>query len=474
MALSQGSLFVLQFGSSVVLARLLTPYEMGVYAVAYAITSMLGLIRAFGLNTFLIRETHPTPRVVRTVFTINALLAIATSAAIMALSRAGGAWLGEVGVQHVLVLLGLLPLIGLFDFLPATFLERHGAFRVIALINLSKTTVSTLVTIALARDAFSYMSFAWGTLAGALVGAVCLNIVGWHHVTLQPCLQDWRRVTRFGMQILMVAAVGRSVGRLSDLLLGRLVGIGELGLYSRASGLNNLLWDNLHMVIGRIVFVEFAERWRNDSPIREVYLRIVSMITALLWPAFAGLAIFAGPVVLTVYGANWTSAALPLSMLSLSGLIMTSVTMAGEIYLVSGETRQFLHYEVKRSMFGLTLFLIGCLGGLSWAAASRIGEAIGIVYFCRTDLLRITRTEVGDYPPIYRQSLILTVVACAPALLLMFANDWSARTPLLPIAAVVGLGIAAWGLCLWLMRHPLFDEARIIGRRLFRPAVQDA
>ena len=37
MAVSQGGLFIIQFGTSLVIARLLTPYEMGVFAIAVAI-----------------------------------------------------------------------------------------------------------------------------------------------------------------------------------------------------------------------------------------------------------------------------------------------------------------------------------------------------------------------------------------------------------------------------------------------------
>ncbi len=44
MMLSQGGLAVIQFGGSVVMARLLTPYEMGIYAVAAAMIGVLSTI----------------------------------------------------------------------------------------------------------------------------------------------------------------------------------------------------------------------------------------------------------------------------------------------------------------------------------------------------------------------------------------------------------------------------------------------
>jgi O-antigen/teichoic acid export membrane protein len=459
MMLSQGGLFLLQFGGSVAMARLLTPYEVGIYAVSSAIVGVLSAIRATGLNVFLIREPDLKPEALATSFTINAILAMVTAAAITALGSAGGTVLGDTGVQHVLLLLALSPLFGIFELLPAASLERIGAFRVLALINLVKVTVSTTVTISLALHGFSYMSIAWGSLANTLCGVICLNILGRRYVSLRLGLKDWRRVTRFGLQMFAAGVVGNLATKLSDLLLGRLVGVSELGLYSRASGLNGLLWENVHLIIARVVFVDFSARRRRSMPLRESYLKIVAMITALFWPAFAGMAVLAGPVILNIYGPAWTDAAVLLSLLSLSALIMTSVTMAGEIYVVSGKTGLFFRYELKRTCTGLTLFALGCMGGLPWAAASRIGDALAVVLLCKNDLHRMTRTRTSDFVPIYFQSGVLTIVGCTPAALLMIVNHWSVYTPLSAILVAVVLGVAAWILGLWLLRHVLLIEA---------------
>ena len=51
----------------------------------------------------------------------------------------------------------------------------------------------------------------------------------------------------------------------------------------------------------------------------------------------------------------------------------------------------------------------------------------------------------------------------------MAANAWSPQTSLAAIAGVVALGVAAWGAGLWLLRHPLFDEARILAQQALRP-----
>lgn len=474
MILSQGVFFVLQFGGSIVVARLLTPYEMGIYAVAYAFSNLLNTLRMLGLNSFLIREPELTPSAIATALTINVVLTTTTSAAMLALSFAGAAVFGDEGVKHVLALLSLLPLISLFEFLPAARLERIGSFRTIALVYMARVAIATAITILLAMRGFSYMSLIWGNLAGTVFSATCLTIVGWRYVSFRLGLQEWRRIAGFSLQILTISTVSNIAGQLSDLVLGRLIGLSALGLYARASSLYNLLWENLHAVIGRVVFVDFSERRRRGLSLRESYLRVVAMITGLLWPAFAGLGILSGPLIQTIYGATWISAALPLSLLAVAGMVRTSATMVSEIYISSSETDRLLRYEMKRASIGITLFVLGCLRGLPWAAASRIGEAVAVIWLCKDDLKRMTQTVTSDYTPIYRQSAALTLAACGPAAILMAFNGWSETTPLTAVIAAIAIGVAAWTISLWRFRHPLFIELESVARQLLRTANRNA
>ena len=93
------------------------------------------------------------------------------------------------------------------------------------------------------------------------------------------------------------------------------------------------------------------------------------MITGLLWPAFGGQAVLAGPAVLTIYGPEWTGGGSFAFTAVDRGVIGTSITMLHEIFLVSGKTDRLLQLEPKRNAVGLTSFTLGCL---VWAAAARV------------------------------------------------------------------------------------------------------
>jgi O-antigen/teichoic acid export membrane protein len=467
MGLSQACFFGVQFAGSVIVARLLTPYDMGVYAIAMAITGVLSILQAFGLNGFIVREPELSAHITRSVFTINLLLSIALSGLIAGLGPLGGRVLHEDGVRRVMLVLAALPLLAALEFLPATQLERAANFKAIALVNTGRTVTTQIVTVGLAFGGFSFMSLAFGQVAGAIFSIIAYTLVGRRHASFRIGFREWRRVLGFGLNMLAISGVNAIAARLSEALLGRLIGLSALGLYSRASNLNNLVWDNIHLVIGRVVFVDLAAQKRSGASLRATYLTIVEVLTALLWPAFAGLAIVSGPFILLVYGQKWVAAAHPLTMLSIAAILLVAISMTWELFVVSGETAKQARLEIVRAGAGFIMFTTGCLFGLTAAAAGRIGEAAFCIWLYRPHLDRMTQTHTSDFVGIYARSAALTLLTVAPAAIVMALHGGSEHTPLTLLGPAIGLGGLMWMAALHRMRHPLAIEAlRLASQRL--------
>ena len=462
MAASQGSAFVVQFGSTVVIARLLSPYEMGVFAAALAVLGLLAVIRGFSLGNYVIRATALTPALLDTAFTINALLVMLVGAAVVMLSLLGGVVLDDSGVRQVLMPIALAPVLSLFEFRPATVMERQGQFGALAVLNLVRILVGNGLAIGLAYEGYSYMSLAYGQLAGSLVAAVGFSVLGWRHVSLRIGLADWRPILRYGWHMLAISGASAAATRLAELALARMMGLVALGMYSRATGLANVAWEHINMVISRALFVDLAEQHRQGRSLRYSYLRVVTLSTAVFWPAFVGLAVLAGPLLMLLYGPKWMDAQLPLSLLALSMVPAATMLAAGGVLVVTERTAEQMRLETIRSAVGLLLFLAGCMVGLAWVAAARLLESILAYVLYRRPVQQMTQTRERDFLPIYLRSAGLTVAAVAPSFLLMAWHDWSPEAPLGPIGLSVLAGIVLWSLALYLMGHILVQEARTL------------
>jgi O-antigen/teichoic acid export membrane protein len=471
MGLAQAISILTQFAASVVLARLLSPREFGVFAVALAVSGVLSLIQALGLHALIVRERELDDHITATAFTINAAIAVGLSGLLALASQVGGFLLADEGVRHVLFAIALTPLFGIFAFLPSAQLERRGRFKEIAIAGTIAGVISAVTTVVFALRGASYMSFAYGQWAQALSSTVLICVFGAAFNRFTLGLNAWRRVADFGMQMLLVSGVTAVSGRLSDLILGRVLGLASLGLYSRAAGLNGLVWTNIHLVLGRVLLVDFAEIVRRGESLRARYIRTVDIITACLWPAFLGLAIIANPFVATLYGEKWLPAVVPLVILAVASMIQVAITMTWELFATTGNLRVQTRIEIVRAAFAVITFTIGCFISLEAAAFAKVLDSIFAYMLYRPHISRMTSTTSADFMPIYGKNLLLSAVAVAPSAILMIQTGFDPRTAFGWVVLSVGIGILCWGVCLWRLKHPLAVETQvIIGKMVKRGA----
>ncbi|QXQ07585.1 oligosaccharide flippase family protein [Sphingosinicellaceae bacterium] len=466
MAFGQASYFGLQFVGSIVVARLLGPYDMGVFAIAMAVIGMIGVVQMVGLNTFLIREPVLTPEIIATAATVNLAISALMAVVIGGLGLAGDALFAEPGVRSLLLLLAVVPLIGQFAFVPNALLERDGAFKTIATIKAASTAFGMALTIILALKGFRYMSLGYSQVATALLTNIAINIIARQHVSFRLSLAHWSAMSRFGGQIFAVSGLTRVASRLMELVLGRTLGVAALGLYSRASSNHAMVWDSIHGVVARVVFADFSRCQRENIPLGDRYLKVLELMTGILWPLFAGVAILAGPAVQLIYGRDWSGAAVPLSLLCIASMVLVSTTMSWEVFVVRGETGRQARFEFIRTIFGTTIFVAACFHSLAAAAATRIADALFAQYLYRPHLERMTGTKRSQFGAVYLRSGIAAVAAVAPALGLMIFWRFSVTVPIVPLGVAVAAGGLAWLLAMRSTDHVIYHEMRTALRRL--------
>lgn len=465
MSASQLLSVALQLCAQIVLARLLSLYETGIYAIAMAVVGFLTLLQSVGLQAFIVREKNLTPAILATAFTVNAAMSCFIALAMIAVGFAGASFLGDVGVGHVLYAMALVPIIGIGAFLPLALLERDGHFRAIGLAQTAASLGSAGVTIGSALAGASYMSAAYGQVTMAVVQMIALLAFMREKPRIRFGIERWREVADFAWQMLAISGVSNLGARLSDIILGRFLGLSALGLYSRASGLNILIWSNLHLLVGRVMFVDFSDIVRREQSLRTRYIATVDILTAFLWPVFAGFATLAGPFIALVFGDKWVPARWALCFLALSSIIQVAITMTNELFAATNQLRIQTRIEFIRAGFALVTFIAGCLVSIEAAAAARAAESLFAVFLYRRHVGRMTDTAPADLNPIYLRSAIITAVTCLPALLASVYWNWSPHMPMTWVVGSALVGGAFWLGLLVVLRHPIWTEVQALRSR---------
>ena len=449
-------------GSSIILAHILTPHELGVFAIAFAVSGLLQAVGPLGLSAYIIRENQLSEETLASASTLNGVAGIVFALVLFALSAIPKQVLGDPAAGSVLRFLALLPLFAALSFRALSLLQREMRFKRIAIIAAISACSGAAVSIVFAFAGQSYMSPAYGTATAAALSSIGYNVAAPQQFSTRISFAQWKTIASFGFRITSVSGVMAVAGRANEVLVGRLLGLGPLGLYTRATTLANPIWDSIYGTATRVLYARMAEDMRTTGELHMTFLKGLENITAVMWPFLLGLAVLSGPVIFIVFGPVWVPSATPLSLLLIAQVIMMCFGMNWELFVLHDQVSAQSRIEVVRSIIWVAACAIGCSFGLIGAAsASVVAALVGLLMYV-PHVRRLSGTPKSALTSIYRRSGALTVVAVLPSLVLMVVSHWSFRTSLVWICFAVCLGIVCWCLALRLLNHSLWTDAKTL------------
>lgn len=442
---AQSGRFVLQIGSLVVLARLLSPEAFGLVAMATSVLGVAELVRDFGLSSAAIQAKQLSDAERTNLFWVN--VAIGTGCAVVALvgARPIAALYGDPRVAGVvLALAGLLVVSGITTQFRAE-LSRDLRFGALGVVELSAQAAGVAVAITAAALGAGY----WSIVAqqGTVVLTTCLLCVlacAWRP-GLPRRSTSVRRFVRFGSHVLGTQVLGYATNNVDNVGIGAVWGAGPLGVYSRAYQLLMVPINQVNDPMSRVV-LPVLSRVQDDLPTLQRYVEKAQRVgTYGLGPLFGVAAGLAAPLVALLFGDQWGAVVPVFVVLAVGGVFrgVGLVTYWG--FLARGRAdRQLRMYLVTRPL------MIGMiLGGLPWGPVGvAAGHSAAFLVYWVVSLVTMGRATGLDAGRLLRQALVALLALTLPLGLLAHLGTRLVDGALLQVVVGVALALAWAGLLL--------------------------
>lgn len=330
------------FAASLVLARLLTPHDIGVFSIGVVIIGVLGVFRDFGADVYSQQVKDLTPERIGSVLGLTLTSAAVLSFALVLVTPYLESYFAAEGltsVMHVLLLSFLLiPVTSMMT----SLMSRQLQVGTQAKVNLGGALAHATVGVLCASAGLGAAALAWANLANVITG-MCIAVACGITLKVWPRLRGWREPARFGFGA-MVANLSKVVHQgIPDLLLGRMFGPHEVGLYSRGNGLVNLFQQIVMPVLQFTALPLLSRQHHASQAIDSAVVRGSAYLTVLLWPILAWTAIFAAEIIAFLYGPTWLPAAVVVGPLCVAvavrmglHLIQTALVAVGQPYVNAG------------------------------------------------------------------------------------------------------------------------------------------
>lgn len=462
----------INIGSTLVLARLLTPEEIGVFSVGAAVVGMLHALRDFGVTNYLIQEREVGREKLRTAFTVTLGLSWLFAALLFLAAAPAARFYGEDGVREVVWVMAINFVLIPFGAPILAMLRREMRFARIAAIQLVSTAVNAGVSITLAATGNGFMSLAWASLAGVATTSLLAFATSPHAFLLRPGLHEWRSVLSFGSYASGNALVAEVWQSAPDLIMGRMLGFEPVGLYSRAKGLLAIFSKLILEGIQPVLLPALSEKVRRGEDLRDTYLKAMEYLTVLYWPFLAFLGLMPAQVILLLLGDQWLAATSLVQILVVSQAIGFPAFMIQPLLMSMGRIRDMFILNLLLAPLTIFAVVLGSLYSVELVAMLTIpSTALSTIVIVRY-IGRFVSVSVRDIVCTTRRSAVVAGVSALIPAGLQFSG---LTAPLGAFGSVVvaaaGLGLV-WLTMLHLVAHPFRDELRHILVRLPRPSLR--
>ncbi len=382
------------FVSSLVLARLLTPADIGAFSIAVVLVNLVAVFRDLGAQSYLVQKRSLDSADLGAALGLTLCTGGVLALALLAASGPFARWYGQAEIQQVLWVLCLSFLLVPYVNVLGASLSRDLQAGRSATIGLCGAIVHMGVGIGTAWAGAAHLAPAWANLANLLATVLLSAWLAPAARTLRPRLRGWGGPLRFGTGATAEHLLQVAQQSVPDLVLGKTAGTHEVGLFSRAAGLVGLLQQALQPTIQYTAGPVLARSHHADQPLGPLLAQGACLVTAVAWPALALMAMFAEPLIGLLYGATWLPAAPLVAWLALSaaarlpwalvpkglhgigrpGLAALAVgaTLAARV----GVLLAFSHGGLQQFAMLLALADLLALGVTAWLARQHLGYGL--------------------------------------------------------------------------------------------------
>lgn len=444
--------------SSMILARLLTPKEIGIFSLCAAFLAIASIFRDFGVSEYIIQEKELTKEKLSGAFALTAISAWSMALLLFLARSAIADFYNEPALIDILTILCINFLVLPIASPAFAVLNREMAFQSIFFIQLSTTTVHAIVAVGLAMHGFSYMSLAWASLLSIVAQTLIITFFRPKYSMILPNPRYISHVWKFGLMFSSSRTIEVVMSNSHEFIIGRQFGFEALGLFSRALGLINLFWQNVTSAIARVAAPAFASTHRDSmEELQFLYKKSVSIFTVIAWPFFCFAIFESEGIILLLFGDQWLAAA-PITSIMATGTLIGSVcALAPNVLIATGQVKRRLHISLMVAPVHIVGITIASFFNLWAIAAVWIFGSVFALILYNYHLSKAIGFSYRQIVNSAKESSLVTLV-CATTLIAAQILKATSLNPLIILPIQAALFSLIWLVAVYIFKHPIRSE----------------
>lgn len=453
---------------TMIVARLLTPEEIGTFAIASALVMVLSEFKLLGAGAYLVREKEINNKKIKSALGLTVLISWGLGIAIFISAPFIADFYELSPVETIFRVLALSFILAPFISIPTAIYQRGYSFKILFYSKISAKIIGLSSAIIFILLGFSYYSLAFGQVTIVIVEFFILFVFWPKGSPRLPSFYGLKPIVSFGIYSSFANILKKATVTIPDLVIGKMGTTHQVAIYSRGLGFVEFVSQTLMMGVTPVALPYLSETQRKGGDIGAAYIRASVLLGGLVWPVLAVVSVASLPAIRLFFGDQWDSAAPLTSILVLWAMLRTMNWLSDPLLIANGNEKflvlkevivfiPFLLAVIYSYQFGLEAIAIAFVAAGSW------DFLVSIFIISRKVRIKIFEMLIAWLPNL-AVSVVCYSVTYALSMLIDFSgeNFWN---PILLIAAVLP---PVYMISLKLFGHPLYEELMNIIKAIFK------
>jgi PST family polysaccharide transporter len=407
---------ILSWTSTIVVARLLTPYDYGLVGMSGLFTALAMVICQFGIGDAVIALRDITRRQTAELNTVSMVMGVGLVGLSCALALPLARFFSAPPVRSIIIVVSGTYLISAFLVVPRALLRRELRFKLLASIEMVRAIFQIVSTVLFAWLKFRYWSLILGYLVGSLTEVLLTSYWKRHEFAI-PNIAKLRRELKFSRQVLLSGVAWYAYDNADFGVAGRVLGGAALGNYTVAWTIASAPVEKIANLVTGVTPAFFSAVQTDKAELRRYLLRLTEILSFVTVPASFGLALVADYLVLALLGPKWSGVIGPLRLLGVFVAGRSVATILPSLLTAIGDARFVMWTTIGSAIFMPIAFLIGTRWGTNGIAAAWVVAYPPIMVPMYYRVFQKTGMQLKEYVSVLTPALSASAIMAVVVLL---------------------------------------------------------
>lgn len=342
---------ILSFVKTIVIARILSPYQFGVFGIATLVLVFVEILTETGVNIFLVQKRGNVDKYIDTSWIVSIIRGGFISLVILASSSFVSKFFNAPDSFNLLLLISIVPFLRGFINPSIVKFQKELRFSQEFYFRTSTFLVETFFSILLVVLSQSVEGLIWGMIIGVFFEIIVSHLVVKPRPSFSFNPKVFKEVIGFGKWITASTVFNYFYQHGDDMAVGRILGARSLGIYDMAYRISLIPITDIADVVFRVTFPVYV-KISNDLPrLRRAFMKSLTFVVLLVLPICTILFVFPKEIISIVLGNKWIEATEILRVLAIFGFVRAISVFSSTVFL-----------SLKKQNITTLISLVGLLG----------------------------------------------------------------------------------------------------------------